>query len=741
MKRFLLFSLSLIILSGCSKLNYKTGNDLYKQEAYASAIPYFQKVVEQEGNSDAYFKLADSYNKVNNYEDAEAWYAKIIELGIQEPEHIFQYARTLQKNGKYEEAKMWYTNYSAVEPNDERVNIAMMFLNNLDDYLKPSFEIEVNQLSINSSLSDFAPSFYKDGIIYCSEQGMETDNKYNRTGRPYVDMYYSKFGPSGDLLEPVSFHYKLNTEYHDGPAAYDKFGKKLFFTRSNLKNNKSLGKSGEKENHLQLYVVGKSGSDWGTPQSFIHNSKEYSTGHATLSEDGKTLYFISNMPGGKGGTDLYKSTVDTDGRWTTPENLGDLLNTPGDEMFPFFVTNADGEVWLYFASDGRPGLGGLDIFKTNFDGTSWTQPEILPAPINSSKDDFGIITDGEEFAGYFSSNRANNGEIDNLYKFGEKQIHVKGLVVDQDNGAPLPDAEVGLRFEEEEEASQLEVSDEARFHFDMGWNDNVDISAFLKDYLPENVNLAGAEAVSDTINIMLELLKLQDIVLIGVTKDARTGRPLEGTDVSLLDVTAKRMTNILSGENGAFQFTLKGETDFLISGKKPNYYLDRKSLSTKGLTAPDTIFIELNLNRFEIQKPIVLENIYYDFDKSFIRQDAAPELDKLAQMLLDNPEITIELMSHTDSRASHKYNQRLSQRRANAALSYLVKKGIDKSKIVAKGYGEQALLNYCTDGIPCSELDHQRNRRTEFKIIKVDETILSVPREDVPINTGLRAED
>jgi outer membrane protein OmpA-like peptidoglycan-associated protein len=362
------------------------------------------------------------------------------------------------------------------------------------------------------------------------------------------------------------------------------------------------------------------------------NSDEYSCGHAALSPDGKTLYFISDMPGGCGGTDIYKTVMtvknDSSIQWSAPENLGDVINTAGNEMFPY--VHKDGT--MYFSSDAHNTLGGLDIFSSVFENGKWSSPENLNYPINSSKDDFAFVLNDDNKTGYISSNR---NDLDKIY----------------------------------------EIS------------------------LPDPV-----------------------FILKGIVSDKNTGAVIENASVEMLNKKSGSKEMLFTNKKGEYQAKLKAETSYSIQAEKEGYLKPNpQEVTTVGKKRSETFKADFKLEKLVLDKPIAIENIYYDLDKWDIRKDAALELDKFVILLNNNPQIIVELSSHTDSRADDNYNQVLSEKRARAAVKYVIKKGVSPNRLKWKGYGESQLVNRCSNGVDCFEEEHQQNRRTEFKITKLNE--------------------
>jgi outer membrane protein OmpA-like peptidoglycan-associated protein len=413
-----------------------------------------------------------------------------------------------------------------------------------------------------------------------------------------------------------------------GPASFTKAGKEMYFTLTKIPPKPVFVKGKLATVNVEIYSskLDEQGK-WTSPIPFSYNKvDEYSVGDPFISPDGNTLYFSSTMPGGAGGADIYVCQRSADGNWSVPVNLK-ALNTPGNERTPVLGDDQS----FYFSSDGRIGMGGLDIYSTKMQQMQFSDIKNLGYPLNSPQDDFAYVKTSA-LNGYLSSNRMGGQGNDDIYSFAAQQL---------------------LAFK-----------------------------------------------------------------LTGIVFDKRSNLPLRDAIVTLNKVKGQSL-KVQTDHTGAFKFNLEQLSDYQLIGEKTAYRNDLAQLSTKGFTTSTVIERNLYLEKAELEKAIRLENVYYDFDKSNIRPDAAIELNKLVKIMQDNPTIWIELGSHTDSRGNDQYNQWLSQSRANAAVQYIIDQGIDKNRITAKGYGETMLLNKCANGVKCTEADHQLNRRTEFKIVKL----------------------
>jgi len=621
-----IFLISLVLFSGCADYHIRQGNRLYNSLAYTSAIPEYQKGLSKKQNALAQSRLAECYYKINDFANAEQSYATIVQSGNATANEKLRYGQLLMRSGKYEQAKAQFDPYLASQPTDAAMRTMREGIDSVDHWKADSAKYTLELSKLNNGGSNFSPVWYKDGVVFASDRNGK--KIYEWTGRPFLDLYYSKVESSGEVSAPVALAGEVNGLYHDGPAAFTSTGDTMYFTRDYYLKKK-VHKSGDEVVNLKMCQAIRKDTSWSQISDFAFNDPGYSTGHPTLSSDGSTIYFCSDMPGGLGGTDIYMSKIEN-GSWGKPVNLGAGINTPLDEVFP--------SLWhdtvLFFSSYGHHNMGGLDVFKSVNTGAGWSEARNMGYPLNTNYDDFGIAMNDTGTAGFISSNRSNNTTQDAIYSFTVND----------------------LRF-----------------------------------------------------------------TLEGIAVDKITQEPLEGVLAELTNVSTGKKETSTTGPDGKFFFKLNPNTDYTVMGSKDGFFTNTEPVSTKGKNRSENIFVKLKLEleRIVVNKPIVLENIYYDLDKWAIRADAAAGLDKLVGIMKDNPDIKIELSSHTDSRAEDKYNLTLSQRRAESAVKYLIDHGIASERMIAKGYGETRLINRCSNGVKCTEAEHQANRRTEFKVLSI----------------------
>lgn len=627
MKNYLFITIaSAVLFASCTNSLYKKGVKSYDEMAYHNSIVYFEKyLAKKDAPVDAKIKLADAYRRVNDIPNAEKWYSKVVLLPESKPINMFYYGKILMGVGKYDDAVVWFNRYLEKVPDDFVAEMLVVSCKSVYMFKKDTTLFTIKEVEIPEIATAFSQVEYKDGIIFSADKvAFKNSKTSNWTGRSYLDLYFSKKDQNGKWLSPMLLKGNINGQYHEGPACFNKAGDVVYFTRSNY-TKKKLIKSSKDENNLKLFRAELKGEEWLNVTELPFNNDEYSCGHPTLSADEKTLYFISDMPGGFGGTDIYKSTLEGE-TWSKPENVGNTINTSSNEMFPFM--HPDGT--FYFSSDGHNSLGGLDVFMTSYDGKKWLQVENLNAPLNTSKDDFAFISPSSSKAGYISSNR---GIDDKIYEVTKKD---------------------------------------------------------------PNLILSGIVRHKGTVN-----------------------KGIDSAVVEINNTTLGTKEMIYTDKNGTYSVKLKPNADYIIKASKSMFFAitPPKKISTMGKKVAEKFTANFELDEVILEKPIVLENIYYDLDKWAIRPDAAVELDRLAQLMSDNPKLMIELSSHTDSRAGDQYNLILSDKRAKAAVDYIISKGIDAKRMRWKGYGESKLINHCENGVVCTEEEHQKNRRTEFKAI------------------------
>jgi len=407
--------LILIAFISCTSIRLRNANDYYDEYAFSDAIKNFEKVLEKRSIPDAMIRLADCYRQTGNTGKSEILYSQVVKLPGSLPIHKLYLAEALIANGKYDQAKKWLDEYLLISRNDFRAQQMRISCDSIAEFFSDTTLFEIHELPLNKAqTNNFSPAFYRMGIVFVSDRGKPEGRSQTSayTGREYFDLFYAKKTEKGNWLAPEILRGNINGPYNEGPAVFSTDFNTVFFTRNDY-TGLTVNRNRKNYNNLKIYKGNFVAGEWNINADLPFNNPEYSIAHPALASNGHTLFFASDMPWGYGGMDIYAS-VFTNGNWSVARNLGATINTNGNEIFPFIQN----DTILYFASDGHIGVGGLDIFQSNFIDEKWTKPENLGYPVNSSRDDFGFIIDNKNKEGFFSSNRSNN--TDKIYRFARK---------------------------------------------------------------------------------------------------------------------------------------------------------------------------------------------------------------------------------------------------------------------------------------------------------------------------------
>ncbi|WP_254423235.1 OmpA family protein [Flavobacterium sp. A45] len=415
-------------------------------------------------------KLGNSFYFNSNLEKANLYYKELFDSNEPiEPEYYYRYSQCLKAQNNYKKANEVLLQFNQKSGNDTRAKLA----SSQKDYLawieKNSGRYIIDDAKINSQFSDYGSSFYNNKVIFASARDtgvVGSNSKHSWTGESFTNLYFSDMNDEGFLLPPKKFGKLLNTKFHESTPVFTKDGKTVYFTRNNFMNGKK-GKDNNQTTLLKIYKASLNGDNWENIKVLPFNSDNYNVAHPTLSEDGKVLYFASDMPGTIGQSDLFKVAINDDGTFGKPENLGNGINTEGKETFPMITSDNE----LYFASDGHPGLGGLDVFvsKQQVDGT-FKHVQNVGKPVNSQNDDFAFLINKNKKIGFFSSNRAGGKGGDDIYRFvetkeAECQQFLSGVAIDSYSGLPLANVSVTLSDSNFNVIEELITDSEGKFDF------------------------------------------------------------------------------------------------------------------------------------------------------------------------------------------------------------------------------------------------------------------------------------
>ncbi len=594
--------------------------------------------------------------------------------------------------------------------------------------------VEVANLEIlNSEQIDFSPVPYKNGVVFTSNRGTgKLLDCVDDDPEPYYsDLFFAEKEMGGSFKNPVPFKRNINKKYHDGVATFNVAGDLMVFSRNSMK-----GKNSKDIIDVNLYTAEWKDGNWVNVSELPFNDPEITTCHPTLSKDGKRLYFSSNLPGGQGGMDLYvvHKTADS---WSEPMNLGQGVNSTGNELFPFIDTEDN----LFFSSNGKGGLGGLDIFRaereTVSNETTWKTMNPMDAPFNSAYDDFAFSIDVKNTEGYFSSDREGGAGKDDIYswKFTPKILDVIVGAEDAATSERLSGATATVQpvFSNQSfwavlAAPNMDVSTHStdlsgEFEYTVFPSCEYTIKVEKEGYLPKEISVsASALEVTQPYIIPLDKEKVM-IRMSGVVVNANDNSPLPGAKREVRNSCTGEKHIITLDAKGRFEEEIECGCNYDLVAGKEKYEKSETLLTTDCNPARD---VTATLKLKPLMKIIAIENIFYDFDRYNIRQDASSDLDHLVELLKKYPSMEIEMGAHTDSRGTKTYNVWLAKERVDSAVKYIISQGIDGNRLIAKSYGEVQLVNHCSDGVSCSKEEHQANRRTEIKVTKLEEENVKV---------------
>jgi len=717
----------------------KKANTYYEKLAYKLAIENYTDLLSTDlADAELKSKLAYSYYNVNDLVNAEKYYSEALSNGKLSNEHYFYYAQTLKQNGKYAESDKVMNLFYEKSNSDKR---AVSYANNrsyLDKIEKEGIHFTISNADFNSAESDFGGYQYsKSNEVYFISSRRNTLVKYNWmwNGGKFLDLFMVK-NEKASLPKLIS---KVSTTFHEGPLCFNSDESMVYYTRNNISKGKNRRDQKGIQN-LKLYTarVDEKGK-WVNELETTLNSKDYSIGHPAISNDGKSIYFASDMPGGFGGADLYMASLNADGSIGKPINLGKEVNTEGQEMFPWI--SPDG--LLFFSSNGHIGLGGLDVFVMSIekDGKSFGNLTNVGKPVNSQKDDFALTFNKDGKSGYFSSNRIGGKGDDDIYSFQLNRpfvfkMRLVGSVLDQSTKQTLAGSTVYLKDASGNVIASVVADDKGNYSFDVDPNKEFVIVAQNKDYTENKTTVKTSPQAGSTIKADVELAKIPQIGLIGTIKDNKSGQLLDGVTIKIKDKkTGEVVFEGTTTQKGDFikELTKNKVNDVLnydVTLSKQGY-LTKTIEYTHKIDKPGLINLneklDVSLGKVEIgvdlSTLINIKPIYFDLGKYEIRKDAAVELDKIVKVMNEYPTMEIELGSHTDCRSSIASNLKLSDNRAKASAEYIKKRISNPQRIYGKGFGESKLKVNCPcEGAVksnCSEEEHQKNRRTEFIIIKM----------------------
>jgi outer membrane protein OmpA-like peptidoglycan-associated protein/tetratricopeptide (TPR) repeat protein len=697
------------------KSDLKKGDQFFNHLAYQNALEFYLRYASNHpASTDVQERIASCYTRLGNYVEAERWYKILSADSSAKAIHYFNYGQVLSINEKYDQALVAFHAYRK-SSQDRHVENKIDFIQQIEYHLRDSNLFTVTNEWYNSDQSDFAPQFYHDGIVFVSARDRDLFVKKKSMSALNEDeallnafFVSSQFNENKGVEEQVEMFYKkdLSSSYHDGPVTFFDNGNQIAFTRNVIRNGKAVRDSEHRVN-LELYFGRLRESKTLTQiEAFPFNDIEYSVAHPWISNDGNTLLFASDMPGGLGGADIYRSQR-VNGKWSKPENLGGPVNTPADEFCPYLFKDSV----LFFASNGQGGFGGLDNFSSRFSNGKLSDPVNLSYPINTSQDDFSLIVDESGKNGLFSSNRRGGKGYDDVYRFTLNYFTLLGTVVERSSKSAVRDASITILDDQNTIVQLLQTNQEGNFYSKLPLDKKYRVVAKKDGYTSidtTEVTTSHVSLLTDTLSI---LLWEHGLFAKGTIYSNESQAALQNARVTLQNLSTGEIDSIRVGENGSYNFLLLPNNQYKLIASKPGFISDGFSLSTAGLykgqLVNDILLEETYLEKFELQ---------FDFNKSNVKQDFVSSLNKIVKDLRRSPTATVNIGAHADATGTREYNLKLSNERARAVANYLVENGIQRSRIESTGFGEELVLNKCSDGVECSEEEHGLNRRAEIKV-------------------------
>jgi outer membrane protein OmpA-like peptidoglycan-associated protein/tetratricopeptide (TPR) repeat protein len=622
------------------KTKLASADKKYDSYAYVDAIQTYESIAAKGYQSaDMLMKLGNAYYFNSDFEKAAQSYNKLYQLQPEiAPEYYYRYAQSLKSIGKEKEAITVLAKFESKSGGDSRSKRLKKNSNYLEDIRANVGIYTIENAGINSKYSDYGSAIVEDQLIFTSakDTGGIDKRKHTWTGEHFTNLYTAQVNGEGISSNTKRYDANINSKFHEATPVFTKDGNTIYFTRNNYLDGKK-GKDTNKVTLLKIYKATLVNNRWTNVIDLPFNSDNFSSAHPALSPDEQTLYFASDRPGTIGQSDLYKVAINSNGTYGKPVNLGADINTEARETFPFLTKDNQ----LYFASDGHPELGGLDVFTTKInDNGTFDEVENVGAEVNSPKDDFGYYRDSESNKGFFSSNRDGGLGSDDIYRF------------------------------------------------------------ISKDKCKQ--------------------------ILKGTITDNATGESLAGAQMVLLNKKYKVISETTTDASGNYSFNIDCGKTYSLRATKEDYTSKEVTIKVPEIKGQTTVALQLETSICKVTvgddlgKCFGIKMIYFDLDKSNIHKEAALDLVKILDVLQQNPTMEIDIRSHTDCRETAKYNMALSERRVRSTIAWLVSKGIDKSRLTGKGYGESQLINDCdcepTNQSNCTDKEHQLNRRSEFVV-------------------------
>ena len=672
---------------------------------YAEAIILYEKLAETKPSQEVIKNLADSYYYTNDLIKAQRYYRLLVKNYNKDLDrnYYFRYAQTLKASNSYADANAVLKTYYAQSTNSQDSVYFQKKLKELENISAIGNRFEIKNLAINTPNSEFGAVKYQDNLVFAGvklKPGL-FDKKYKWDNETYLNLVTTPIQNSNAADALVSyFADELKSGVHEANAVFTKDGKTIYFTRNNSKNG-SKRKNDQKISNLQIFKAELLNGKWSNITALPFNSPNYSVEHPALSADEKVLYFSSDMPGSFGSFDIYSVNINK-GAFDTPKNLGPVINTDKREQFPF--VSADNK--LYFSSEGHLGYGSLDIFVSEINGNEYSEPLNIGLPLNSNLDDFSFNIDSDTKEGYFASNREGGKGSDDIYQFKEikdlivedcKQF-IAGTITDIDTKLALENATVILQDSQNNTLNTITTPADGKFSFTVPCEASYKISAFKEKYTNESKTLT-LDKIRNAVNDGSLALKSLEAIKLEEKETAENKRKQE----IIIEEENKKKEALAIIELKQKEKKAK-EAEIVATEIRKKEKIDQILKQEKDVVRDKDRLI------------IKTDPIYFDYNMWYIRKESKVVLGRVIELMKKYPGMVVEIGSHTDSRGNAKFNEDLSQKRANSTMEFIIQSGINANRLTAKGYGESVPIIICKTDDACNEEEHELNRRSEFVI-------------------------
>ena len=724
-KSFALLILCLLYVSSSFGQNTKRGDKAFTNGEYYKAVEEYtllqDKITDPATKSLVLFRVAESYRQMNRPEKAEKAYSDALRAGYMSAEVYFGYGEVLMKQGKYDEAQKAFESFKRASPGDKlsEAKIASCIYAKTNQFENPRFTLQPVE-TINTRGSEYGIAYFNDALIYASTGNPideSTDKNSSgkislRTGLGYSKVYMSVPGMDGKYGKgEEAIGLNKNEKINEGTFAYDPVNRLGYYTRCD-----------SRDNQCYIYFAEFTGNAWKEKNKLLIENRQATIGHPFVMPEGNRIYFTSRMEGGYGNADLWYTDKLPDGSWSKPINLGREVNTAGNEVFPF-VSNG----YLFFSSDGQPeGYGGLDIYASKLEGNVHGTAFNIGKPFNTSSDDFNLIERSDMSEGMLVSSRRGERSNDDVFRFDgfPSSLKISGCIFDSANNTRMPGVDIEV-LKDGKIVDKLKSDKDGCYMLFVAPDSSYQFNATVLGYNPvSRTYKSPAERFGSADKWDLPMLS-SEAYISGVITSFEKNRdgsirdlgPLAGANVVLF-ANGKQVKVIRSEVNGEYRFgDIKENTQYVVRAVLKGYFSEIKTINVGKITRSTdfckAMGFDMDIPLERIQDVIQLNNILYDFNKYILKPESLVELDKLVTLLQKNPNLKIEIRSHTDAVGSNATNDKLSQNRAKSVVDYLISRGIAPMRLTAKGYGKRELLIKKAK----TDAEHAQNRRTEFKVI------------------------